>query len=247
MKKPIIGISGNMTWVSEGSMFNFPRSFVSHDYVRSIDAAGGVPIIIPITEDDTTIANALSLCDGLLLTGGVDVSPHFYEEEPLQKIGDVFPERDIFDFTLLEMAEDAGMPILAVCRGHQVVNVFHGGSLYQDLSYDENCYIKHSQGQRPELPTHTVDIDVNSRLGEILGTPQVRTNSFHHQTVKSVGEGLVVTGRTKDGTIEAMEHILYPWLISVQFHPELMTKEHEGSQKIFKAFTEAASTYTKKA
>ena len=131
--------------------------------------------------------------------------PLNYGEEPLRGIGDVFPERDQFDFALLAAAEARNIPVFAICRGCQIVNVYRGDSLYQDLSYDKNCTIKHSQNQTPALPTHTVEIEPDSKLAKIIGTTTWITNSHHHQTCRNIGESLVVTSHAKDGTVEALE------------------------------------------
>ncbi|WP_196592664.1 gamma-glutamyl-gamma-aminobutyrate hydrolase family protein [Pectinatus sottacetonis] len=240
MRKPIIGISGSILADDSGVFRGYPRAYVNSDYVRSVEDAGGVPVIIPFEADEANIKATIELCDGLILSGGQDVSPLNYGEEPLQGIGDVFPERDKFDFSLIRAAMDRLLPVLAICRGHQIINVYNGGTLYQDLSYDKNCTIKHLQNQRPELGTHTIILEKNSRLADIIGKTEIITNSFHHQTIKTAGSGLEITGRAKDGTIEAFEHNNYPWLISIQFHPEMMSAVNEDMKKIFVALITAA-------
>jgi putative glutamine amidotransferase len=150
-----------------GTFAGYHRSYVNDDYIRSVIEAGGVPVILPFSSDDQVVKETLSHMDGLLLSGGHDLYPLTYGEEPLQGIGAVWPERDHFDFLLTKEAEKRGLPIMAICRGHQVVNVVHGGSLYQDLRYDKNCYIKHSQNQDPATATHTVDIDKDSVLPKL--------------------------------------------------------------------------------
>jgi putative glutamine amidotransferase len=203
--------------------------------------AGGVPVILPISSDDQVVKETLSHMDGLLLSGGHDLYPLTYGEEPLQGIGAVWPERDHFDFLLTKEAEKRGLPIMAICRGHQVVNVVHGGSLYQDLRYDKNCYIKHSQNQDPATATHTVDIDKDSRFAKIIGAVSLITNSHHHQTIKAVGKGLKVTARAKDGTIEALEGTGKNYLMCYQFHPEMMSINNKAARLLFQDFVEACA------
>ena len=198
MKKPLIGISGNTLRDNSGAYVDLIRSYVNQDYVRSIEKAGGIPIIIPFTENLEQAKETIDIVDGLLLTGGHDVYPLNYGEEPLRGIGDVFPERDQFDFALLAAAEARNIPVFAICRGCQIVNVYRGGSLYQDLPYDENCTIKHSQNQ-----------------------------------------SLVVTGRAKDGTVEALEDTSRPWFVATQFHPEMMHVKDVHAKTLFKAFVDA--------
>lgn len=240
-RQPRIGISGSHM-IDGGGMFpGYKRSYVNDDYITSVIRAGGIPFILPFTEDESVVKEMMQHVDGLLLSGGHDLYPLYYGEEPLQGIGDVWPERDVFDFTLLREAKERQLPIMGICRGHQIVNVFHGGTLYQDLKYDPNCTIKHSQNQRAELATHTVLIDEDSRVANIIGTTEVLTNSHHHQTVRRIGEGLRVTGRAKDGTIEIMEGTDYPYLMTYQFHPEMMSRTASFAHELFVDFIRHAT------
>lgn len=240
MNKPVIALSGNILFDDSGPFRGYHRSYVNDDYVRSVENAGGLPIILPFTQNEQNPADILGMCNGLILTGGHDVAPLGFGAEPLQGIGDIFPERDAFDFLLIKEAMRLKLPILGICRGHQIINVYNGGTLYQDLKYDKNCTIKHSQNQRPELGTHTVTLDKNSKLAHIIGKTEIVTNSFHHQTINKVGNFLKVIAAAKDGTIEALEHTEYPWLLSVQFHPEMMSAVSDDIKKIFTAFIIAA-------
>lgn len=238
MSIPFIGVSGSHMYVGHDDFARVPRSYVNEDYLRSVRDEGALPIIVPFTENKEHIRELVSRLDGLILSGGHDVYPLNYGEEPLQALSHVWPERDEFDFALLEAAIEKGIPVLAICRGHQVVNVFRGGTLYQDLKYDENCKIKHWQDQTPGLPFHTVDFTVDSKIAESIGKTSWVTNSHHHQTVKDVGRGLKAVGWAKDGTIEALEATDYPWLVTCQFPPEMM--HCEEAHNLFKAFVEAS-------
>ncbi len=246
MKKPIIGISGSMMQDVSVPYPGYKRSYANDDYVQSVVRAGGIPLIIPFCADDAVVREQMALVDALLLTGGDDVYPLHYGEEPLQGIESVWPERDHFDFILLEEAEKKQRPIFATCRGHQIVNVFHGGSLYQDLKYDKQCSLKHSQDQRPDLGTHTIRIEEDSLLGRITGLTELVTNTHHHQSVKAIAPGLEVTAVAKDGTIEAIGSSTYPWLLSVQFHPEAMTVSTKACRDMFTAFIAATIEYKEK-
>lgn len=247
MKKPLIGISGSHIIDDHGAFPGYHRSYVNDDYIRSITEAGGVPVILPFNTDEAA-RNTMDHIDGLLLSGGHDVYPLNYGEEPYQSIGPVWPERDHFDCLLLEAAEKKGLPIMGICRGLQIINVYHKGTLYQDLSLDKKCYIKHSQNQSPETPTHTISIQLDSHLGRIIGRQQHIssphdivwiTNSHHHQTVHEVGQGLRVTAQAKDGTIEALEGISYPYLVAYQFHPEMMSINDPLAKQLFRDFVQA--------
>ena len=240
MTKPFIGVSGNILRDNGGAYVDLLRSYVNHDYPRSIEEAGGIPVIIPFTKNLDVARETVAKLDALLLSGGHDVSPLNYGEEPLQGLGDVFPERDQFDFALLKAAEEKQIPIFCICRGIQILNVYRGGSLYQDLKYDENCTIKHSQNQTPALGTHTVDIEFESKLASAIGRSTWITNSHHHQTCRNIGESLVVTGRAKDGTVEALEDTSRPWFVATQFHPEMMHVKDVHAKTLFKAFVDAS-------
>lgn len=237
MKQPLIGISGSHMIDGSGPFAGYRRSYVNDDYVQSIVEAGAIPVIIPFQEDEDTLKALVKRMDGLLLSGGHDIAPQFYGEEPERAIGDIWPERDIFDMRLLAFAKEEGIPVVGICRGHQIINVAHKGSLYQDLP--SFATIKHSQNQTPGLPTHTMSIEKDSNLFRILGVEEVMVNSHHHQIVKEVGEGLRVVGRAKDTVVEAMEGTDYPYLRTYQFHPEMM-RHTELNAAIFKDFVEAA-------
>lgn len=240
MTRPLIGISGNHL-VDEGGPFaGYHRAYVNHDYVRSITEAGGVPMVIPFNEDAEAVKECVARIDALLMTGGHDICPLNYGEEPHQKIGPVWPERDAFDLLLIKEAEKRRIPIMGICRGLQILNVAHGGTLYQDLSLDKNCYIKHAQKQDPATATHSILIEEGSRLAKIIGQCQWVTNSHHHQTVHKVGEGFKVTARAKDGTVESLEGTNYSYLMAYQFHPEMMSAKYALAKKIFVDFIVAA-------
>lgn len=238
MSRPLIGISGSHMIDGSGPFAGYKRSYVNDDYVQSVLEAGGIPVIIPFQEDKEVLRELVASLDGLLLSGGHDIAPRFYGEEPLRSIGDVWPERDVFDMNLLALAKERKLPIMGICRGHQIINVYHKGSLYQDLP--DFATIKHSQNQRAGLPTHSLVIEADSHLAQLLGTTEVMINSHHHQIVKEVGEGLKVVGRAKDGVVEAMEATDYPYLRTYQFHPEMM-RHTELNKLVFKDFIKAAT------
>lgn len=221
MNKPIIGISGSVI-IDDGGIFpGYRRSYVNEDYVDSVVQNGGVPYIIPFTEDDEVIRQQLNHVQGLILSGGHDVDPRFYDEEPMQKIGATWPERDHFDMRLLKLAEENGIPVLGICRGAQIINVAHGGTLYQDLSYRDGLTLKHMQGHTPSLPTHGMEVDPDSKLAEILGETEFRVNSFHHQLIKDVAPDLFASATAPDGVVEGLENKKGN-VIAVQWHPEML-------------------------
>ena len=181
------------------------------------------------------------MVDGLLLSGGQDVAPKNYGEEPTPKLGDIFPERDDFEYALLKAALEAKKPILGICRGLQIINTYFNGSLYQDLSYIGTEVLKHNQVNSPSMVTHSVTLDKSSKLFDIFGEEKIRVNSFHHQAVKKVGDGLAISAKAPDGVIEAIEKTDYPFLVAVQWHPEMLHLTVEMMNKLFIRFIKEAS------
>ncbi|WP_010240718.1 gamma-glutamyl-gamma-aminobutyrate hydrolase family protein [Clostridium arbusti] len=231
-RKPIIGISGNFI-IDRGGMFpGYKRAYVNDDYVRAVAMAGGIPYIIPIVSDESIVIEQMSNVDALILSGGYDVNPLIYGEEPRQKLGAILPERDKFDIWLLEEACKMNKPVLGICRGIQIMNAAFGGSINQDLSYDENCYIKHFQETSPSTAGHTVEILEGSKLHSILGS-KITTNSFHHQTLNRIAEGFTVTAKAKDGTVEAIEKDGENFVLGIQWHPEMMSSSSQEMLHIF--------------
>lgn len=239
--KPIIGISGSLL-VDSGGMFpGYQRAYVNNDYIQSVAMCEGVPYIVPIVDYDEIIKEQVNNIDGLILSGGHDINPLLWSEEPHQKIGEISLKRDTYDFKLLKFALEMKKPILGICRGEQLINVAEGGSLYQDLSLMKGSYIKHDQQDGPSMPTHTVEIKEGTKLHDILGEKTVLTNSFHHLAVNKLAEGYIVSAISKDGVIEAIEKEGEDFVIGVQWHPEMMTESYYKMKNIFKALVEEAS------
>lgn len=231
--KPRIGISGNQRGMVEGNETHW-LSYTPRNFVAGIRNAGGVPWILPIGEIGDA-ASYIAGIDKLLLTGGQDVDPRNYQELPHQKLGTIDPVRDAFELALIAEAVKQKKPILAVCRGMQLLNVALGGDLYQDLSLRSEPTLKHVQ-----LPTsfsqttHPVQINPESFLGKFL--PETyQVNSFHHQTIKTLGTGLEVIARAPDGVIEAVEN-QEQRILGVQWHPELTYQNIPSEQGIFNFF-----------
>lgn len=232
MYKPIIGISGSII-VDQGGMFpGYTRCYVNEDYIKAVIQAGGVPFIIPMNDKTDVLHDQVEFLDGLIMTGGHDVTPYFYKEEPQQKLGETLLKRDLFDFKLLELAQEKQIPVLGICRGFQIINAFLGGSMYQDLSYAPQECLKHWQGHNPTQATHTVNVVADSYLEKIVRTDEMMVNSFHHQVIKDVAENLIVSARAKDNVVEAVEskdHLL----VAVQWHPEMMHAVDDTMQALF--------------
>jgi len=238
-KRPIIGITGSML-IDEGGMFpGYERAYVNNDYVQSVVAAGGTPYIVPMVYEESVIREQIEMVDAVIMSGGHDVNPLLYGEEPSQKLGGILPKRDTFDATVIKIAIELQKPILGICRGHQIINVVNGGTLYQDLSLINGCNIKHNQGALPSEATHTAEIVKGTKLNEILGE-KVFTNSFHHLAVKDLAPGFIASAIAKDGVIEAIEKVGEEFVMGIQWHPEMMTKTHPVMLEIFKKLINVA-------
>lgn len=238
-KKPIIGISSSIIVDNSGSFAGYKRAYVNKDYVDAVIRAGGVPLIIPFSTDKEVIISQAQLIDGLILSGGHDINPYNYGQEPSQKIGETFPERDIYEMILLEESKKREIPILGICRGFQLINVAAGGTLYQDLSLIPGNILKHNQVSNPTLKTHKIEIKENSYISSIFGK-ETMVNSFHHQAVDKVADDFIVVARASDGVIEAIEHKTYKFLVAVQWHPEMLAVECEKARELFAKFVEKA-------
>ena len=239
LKKPIIGISSSVIVDNSGSFAGYKRAYVNKDYVDAVIRAGGIPLIIPFSTDEEVIISQAQLIDGLILSGGHDIDPYNYGQEPSQKIGETFPERDTYEMILLEESKKRGIPILGICRGFQLINVAAGGTLYQDLSLIPGNILKHNQVSNPTLKTHKIEIKENSFISSIFGK-ETMVNSFHHQAVDKVADDFIVVARASDGVVEAIEHKTYKFLVAVQWHPEMLAVECEKARELFVRFIEEA-------
>lgn len=215
--------------------------YLNEPYAKAIFEAGGLPILLPIgVESD--IEQLLTLVDGVLLTGGYDIHPFYYQEEPYPGLGEVVPERDVLEITLTKKTIEKRKPFLGLCRGHQVLNVALGGTLYQDLSgqFDREGLLQHSQKAARGVATHSVEIVAGSVLEEIMGATRIAVNSFHHQAVKKVASSLRVVASSSDGVVEALVHEKSAFCVSVQWHPEEQAVKGDlAAKKLFEAFVNA--------
>lgn len=236
-KKPVIGISCSWIIDQEGAFAGYKRTYVNHDYVRSVYEAGGVPLMLPFVdgvEKLGLLAPYLDLIDGLVLSGGHDIDPAFYGEEPQQRLGATWAARDRYDHSLFKGALKKKMPVLGICRGFQIINASLGGKLLQDLSYSEHTLLKHVQGHSPEVPTHWVQLEPGNPFHELYGD-KVYVNSWHHQVVAKEGKGLTVCGRSSDGVIEAVSDVSRR-ILGAQWHPEMMSVASDEMKKLFQYF-----------
>lgn len=212
-KKPIIGISAN---------YKDGTSRIADAYVNAVVQAGALPMLLPITNDEPTLADLVRHIDGLLLTGGGDIDPKYFHEEIIPECGAIDATRDAYDMRLITYARRYQTPILGICHGMQILNVQMGGTLYQDI-YVQNSgkhLLHHDQNDTPRTePTHNVIVDSSSKLHQITKRNELAVNTFHHQAVKDIAPTLRCAATATDGICEAIESPYYP-IIGVQWHPE---------------------------
>ena len=233
--KPFIGILGNIMTMTEECFAGQERAYLNNTYINAIEKADGVPIIIPVTTNEENIRVQISKMDGILLSGGVDVNPVIYNEEPREKLGTINTTLDEFNLIAVEIALELNKPILGICRGLQILNVALGGTLNQDLGYIDGSYIKHVQNAQPYAGTHTIKVSDESVLKNILGE-KVYVNSYHHQSIKDLGDGLKAIAYSNDGIIEAIEKQDSSFVIGVQWHPESMVNHSDKMLNLFRNF-----------
>lgn len=234
MKKPLIGITP--AYNTTKMQYDLPPA-----YTNAVIKAGGIPVILPYTSDEEIMKQIADTCDGFLYSGGHDVAPWVYGEDPWYGLDILAPLRDMTEVALFKPAFDSKKPILGICRGMQMINCCLGGTLYQDLptDYVKPQEINHVQTEKPVFATHPVEVAAGSDFEKVVGNSAFDVNSFHHQAVKGIGEGLVVAAKAPDGMVEALYLPDHPFLYLVQWHPEELYPQCKNSQNLFSNFIKA--------
>ncbi len=236
-RSPAIGITVK-TWPRRGRR-RWPHYAVPTAYAEAVWRAGGVPFLLPNLS--AAAHTFLDRIDGLLLSGGGDVHPKRYTEAPRHpSVYGVDPERDALEVALARAALERGMPVLAICRGVQVLNVALGGTLVQDIESEVPGALIHSTPDDDPSVRHPVDIAPSSLLARVLGATRLEVNTFHHQAVEQLGEGLCAVAQSPDGVVEGVEGEGRGFVLGVQWHPELLTSPHD---RLFGAFVQAAARF----
>lgn len=229
-----IGITADVN-LQETPIINLQlASFAPKPLLDVVTKNGHLPVVFPIAPEELA-ADYVSLVDGVIIPGGPDVSPSFFNEEPNLHIGTLYPARDYFERAVIKACIDQGKPVLGICRGTQLINVYYGGNLYQDLpSQYQGDLIQHSQASRGFVPIHSVDVTADSFTGQVFGATAF-VNSRHHQAIQQVGAGLTVTAKAKDGVVEAIEN-LDDSVVGVQWHPENLWQNDSAEERLFTTF-----------
>jgi len=235
--KPRIAlISTRVKHKTRADTYEIPRA-----YLEAVLKAGGVPILLPANLPVEELPGLLSGVNGVFLSGGGDLHPTRYGEAEHPEIHSIDPERDAFELALVPLVLAADKPLLAICRGCQVLNAALGGTLWWDIPSQLPEAGRHDwyPAYPRDLLAHVVEVEAGTRLAEVLGSEPARVNSLHHQAVKGVGEGLMVSARAEDGVIEGIELPERRFALGVQWHPECLP-EDERMRGLFKAFVQAA-------
>lgn len=228
--KKIIGLT-----CKEERDIDYPSQATNEDYIDAVIKADGVPVLLPICNDDM-IEEQLNCIEGLIVCGGVDVNPLFYHDSYHFDQSESSYRRDEYEFKLIKKCIQKGIPILGICRGHQMINIVLGGTLYQDNKMLSSTVMQHQQKERKEYPSHSIKVDKESFLYQILGE-QYYVNSLHHQSIAQLGKGLRIVAKSDDQIVEAIQHEdLCIW--GVQFHPEMMHNRDPQMQNIFNWFVQ---------
>jgi putative glutamine amidotransferase len=224
------------------------RFYLGRHYSEAVEAAGGLPVHIPLIPKPDFIKQVLAGLDGLLLPGSnSDVDPLRYGREPHPQLGPVVPEKDETDLLTLTEAEDRAMPVFAICFGLQSLNVSRGGTLIQDIITQHPNAIKHEQGSPRDRHSHRVRLLEDSRLGQMASAETAPVNSHHHQAVETMGRELVATAWAPDGIVEAVEDPRTDrFVLGVQWHPEIGWQPDAFSQSLFNRFIAEARSYAQK-
>ena len=214
-------------------------------YISALETAGAVPVIIPMTENSTTLDYYVGMCDGILLSGGQDIQPQLYGEEPQSYCGETFPCRDKLDSYVFERSLEQDKPVLGICRGCQAMNVFAGGSLYQDLATDFGTDIKHRMDEPFNREAHLVIPQSGTPLADITGERLIAVNSVHHQAIKRLADDFDIMAVSEDGVIEAIYMPKRRFVWGIQWHPEWFYAENADSAAVISTFVNAARSNKK--
>ncbi len=236
--KPTIGITTTLKTVDYYD-YQMPCTVLPDFYIHAVLQAGGVPVLLP-PSGDLPPELYLDRVEGLLFSGGMDIDPAYYSQQQHHKTKTESPVRDSFELELLRKALARNLPVLAICRGMQVLNVALGGDLCQDITDLKETDLAHWQDLDNDAePSHTVSL-TEGMFKEIFRKKIVRVNSFHHQAVERIGNGLRVAGVSPDGIVEALESTEHHWVLGVQWHPEMMFKAHSEQLALFEALVQRA-------
>lgn len=234
--KPVIGLTAFTEPTLQKKRVN-----VSYHYIEAIDIAGGIPIVIPECRDLNMVDSYLERIDGLIISGGVDVSPYLYGENPLKEVTYFSVERDNFEIALVKGAIDKKVPVFGICRGIQIINVALGGTLYQDITVQTGSSLGHNPIEMPvDRLYHNIIVENGTALRSLFKNRSFLVNSFHHQAIRVFGVDLYATAFSEDGIVEAIEMKNNRYVYGVQWHPEDLINSYPDFKSLFQHLTDLA-------
>ena len=212
---------------------------IRNTYINAIEGAGGLPLVVPYLKKFETVDALINACDGFVFTGGGDIEPKRYGHEKKDTCGGIEYYRDELEFRVFPSVFASGKPILAVCRGIQLVNVCFGGTLYQDIPTELDTNVIHKQKEPDDAPSHEVNVLENTPLYDLLKSTRITANSFHHQAIKDLGNGLEITALADDGIVEGVYLRGERYLMAYQWHPERLFDTDVHNRLVFEDFIKA--------
>jgi putative glutamine amidotransferase len=237
LRRPVIALTPDVADGTELSPFS--KAELKASYTDAVVRAGGLPIILPVTDDQSMVEAYLDRVAGVVVTGGAfDVPPSLYGEASREGLGPLKPQRTEFELMVIKTALAKQLPLLGICGGMQLLNVAYGGTLIQDIAREMPSARLHEQKHVRTQPQHPVEVKEGSVLADCVGKGQLMVNSTHHQAIKTLGAGLLASAHAPDGIIEAIEHRGPGFVVGVQWHPEMMVDTvppHLGLYRTFVA------------
>jgi len=228
--KPMIGITASLECTTVK---------IQRVNIDAIESSGGIPVIVPYYRQEESVLTLADSLDGLLLSGGSDIDPTLFGEEPVPQLGSITPDRDWLEGILIKQFLIKKKPILGICRGCQILNITAGGGMYQDIySQTGRSLLQHAQQAPRDHASHWVTIEKGTMFYEIMGLEKIKVNSFHHQAVYPLAPGFVLAAQSSDGLIEAFESEEHPFVVGVQWHPEDLFANQMEAKKLFAAFVQ---------
>jgi putative glutamine amidotransferase len=234
---PLIGVTGDLSEAS-GRLTNHRESTlcVPQRYLNAIEHAGAIPLVLPANASPSALRRVVNLVDGLVITGGnFDIHPRYYGESPLKELGVIKARRTEFELEMTAAALARDLPILGICGGAQAINVALGGSLYQDIETQFTGARAHEQSENKYHGGHGITVLPGTHLHAIVRQRNLEVNTTHHQAVKKLGRGLVMSAFADDGIIEAIESARHRFVLGIQWHPEILARR-KAHQRIFSCF-----------
>lgn len=237
--RPLIGIPCHAGLRAETER---PIYYNNRSYIHAVECAGGIPVLIPVLNELDGLQELFPRLDGVLISGGIDVDPQYYNQDVHPLLGETNPQLDELEIGLVRWAKENHVPTLGICRGMQLINIALGGDLYQDLSADFPKSLRHANWDLPRNKLiHQVKVAAGSRMEELLGVRELSVNSLHHQAVKEAGRDVIISGYAEDGVAEFLEVTTHPFMVAVQCHPEELYTEYPVWERLFKAFIDACT------